>query len=107
MEVYELFAYDLSSVVETKAIWEEAVFAGMLERDVSSGWKGVSSNKVFTQEQLNKIVEAIPEGFSCRFPDEEIEDIEDEKNYIELPVGREQAFGRRVLVRRYDGPWPL
>lgn len=94
MEKYELYAY-----VPCEAVWEEAVFAGLLERDESGRWKGTSSNKVFTQEELNKVVKVIPNNVSFNFPAEESEEGE---NDIHLPMSEEQAFGRIILVRKYE-----
>lgn len=95
MDKYELYAY-----IPRKAEWEEAAFAGLLERDESGGWKGTSSNKVFTQEELDRVVEVIPKNISFDFPAEESEEGE---NDIHLPIGEEQAFGRIILVRKYEG----
>jgi hypothetical protein len=75
----------------------------MLEYDESGSWKGVSSNKVITQEELDKVIEAIPNDYSPRFLNKETKDI-DEYIDVRLPVVSEWTFGRSFWIRRYKEP---
>ncbi len=57
---------------------------------------------------MDKILAALPKGYSPGFPEEEFEDIEDERNYVKLPGSLDRAFGRiEFRIRRYEGDWPL
>ena len=99
IETYELFAY----VPGDSPVSEEEAFAGMLEHDASGSWKGVSSNKVITQEELDKVIETIPNDYSPKFLNKETKDI-DENIDLKLPVGLEWTFGRSFWIRRQKKP---